>query len=307
VKRDCCPTRNHGSNCGGASAPKLLKIHLVTTDATPSNIDHLCRRRMSLFNLPEELRLEIWALAYFSEPPRLVCLRTRPHDESHKENMFCPRYSPTPRPTVVNICGEARAEAHYQARRAGHLVRLNHGPLFLAPTEEFYFRFETDILYLPLDDKHVKHFDDSPEVGLLRHFRRAVDCDTSPLRNIAITKVISSGYYDGSLMNCLREFPDVSRLVMMVPEDVWEDAAQKSMFVRAARRILRMYEFDIKLQSHVGRIARVNVEFAMLVRGELAYVPKEIWKDWSDVGYELSRRPERCDDMGRLYSDANSD
>jgi hypothetical protein len=258
---------------------------------------------MSMFSLPKELRLNIWALTYFSQPPRLVSLRTRPHDEK----TFCPRYSPTPPPTVVNICREARAEAHYQARKAGHLVRLDHGPLFVTSTEEFFFRFKTDILYLHLDEDHVKHFDDSPEVGLLRHFRHAVDCDTAPLQNVAITKVISSGYYDGSLMNCLREFPEISRLVMMVPEDVWQDDAQKSMFVRAALRILRMYEFDIRLQSHTGRSAQVNVDFATLVKGELAYVPKSIWRDWSDAGWELSQRPVRSDDTSRFYSIMNSD
>jgi hypothetical protein len=134
-----------------------------------------------------------------------------------------------------------------------------------------------------------------------------VDCNASSLRNVAVTKVISSGYYDGSLMNCLREFPDISRLVMMVPGEVWQDDAQKSMFVRASLRILRMYELDIRLQSHTGKVARVSVDFATLVRGELGYVPKEIWKDWSDAGWELSQRPIRSDDMSRFYSLANSD
>jgi hypothetical protein len=251
---------------------------------------------MSLFSLPKEVRLDIWALAYFSQPPRLVALRTKLHDETHDENTFCPRYSPSPAPKVVNICHEARAEAHYQARKAGHLIRLHDGPLSPVPqyTEEFYFRFAVDILYIPLEDERVKHFDDSPEVGLLSHFRRAVDCDTSLLRNVAITQVVSSGFYDGSLSNCLREFPTISRLIMMVPERVWQGQSPKSMFVRAALRILRMYQIDTYLPpGDMEGIAYVDVDFATLVDGELVFIPKENWLDWSEVSHELCRWSDR--------------
>jgi hypothetical protein len=306
VKRECYPTRGR-VHLQATTRVAHLHPHPYSACPTVSNIAYVSCGDMSMLSLPKELRLNIWALAYFSQPPRLVSLRTRLHDEAHDEETYCPRYSPTAAPTVVNTCREARAEAYYQARKAGHLVRLDHGPLFVASTVEFYFRFETDILFLPFNDGYVRHFDDSPEVGLLRHFRRAVDCNASSLRNVAVTKVISSGYYDGSLMNCLREFPDISRLVMMVPGEVWQDDAQKSMFVRASLRILRMYELDIRLQSHTGKVARVSVDFATLVRGELGYVPKEIWKDWSDAGWELSQRPIRSDDMSRFYSLANSD
>jgi hypothetical protein len=142
--------------------------------------------------LPTEIRLQIWSLAYFSEPPRLVALRTKPHDENHsEENTFCPRYSPSPAPAVVNICHEARAEARRQARTAGHIVRLHvrcQGSLRTECIEEFYFRFEIDISYLP-PDSHLAHFDDSAEVGILPHFRRAVDYDATVLQNMAITRV----------------------------------------------------------------------------------------------------------------------
>jgi hypothetical protein len=255
---------------------------------------------MSMFSIPKELRLNIWAIAYFAQPPRLVALRTEPHDETHDEDTFCPRYSPTPSPTVVNICHEARAEAYYQARKAGHLVRLHRERLFVAShelaryTEEFYFRFETDILYLPMEDEHSKHFDDSPEVGLLCHFRKAMNCDVSLLQNVAVTKVICSGFHDGSLSNCLREFPNISRIIMMLPEEVGENQKTKSLSVRGAFRILRIYEFDMKNRSGDSeRVVRVSVDFAILSKGGLALVPKETWKDWSDVGYELSRRPDR--------------
>jgi hypothetical protein len=105
---------------------------------------------MSISVLPKELRLMVWALAYFNEPPRLVALETKPHDEDHDEYHFCPRYSPSPAPTVVNICQESRAEARYQAIKAGHIVELPTG----VPghnSDKFYFRIDTDILLLQLE------------------------------------------------------------------------------------------------------------------------------------------------------------
>ncbi|KAF1911110.1 hypothetical protein BDU57DRAFT_552342 [Ampelomyces quisqualis] len=247
---------------------------------------------MALASLPKEIRLEIWSLAYFAQPPRLVALRTKSH-ERHYDNNFCPRYSPSPAPTVVNVCKEARAEAHYQARKAGHMVQLRHGPLTVAApeeaqfTEEFYFRFETDILYLPLEDINVKHFDDSPEVGFLRHFRAAVGCDPLQLRKIAVTKVIPSGYNDGSFSNVLRKFPHISHMFMMVPNGMWEDRQQKALLVGAARRIVRMYDIDMGRDIRdVTSPSKIQVDFAALVKGELALVPRAMWKDWSEQTYD---------------------
>jgi hypothetical protein len=246
---------------------------------------------MSLSCLPKEIRLQIWSLLYFSQPPRLVALRTMPHDQAHDEQTFCPRYSPTPAPTAVDICHESRAEACYQAHKAGHIVQLHQGQLGAASsglarfTEEFYFRFETDILYLPLEDVHVKHFDDSPEVGLLRHFRCSLNCDATLLRNIAITQVIKSGYRDGSLSNTLQEFPHLSQVVMVVPDDVQRSRSQKSLFVHATYRIMTMYRFDLGNQlGDNAKLAPIDVEFAVITKGKLKLVPKDIWKDWSDLG-----------------------
>ncbi|KAH7092943.1 hypothetical protein FB567DRAFT_159033 [Paraphoma chrysanthemicola] len=247
---------------------------------------------MSIARLPKELRLHIWSLAYFAEPPRLVALRTKPHNQDHDEQTFCPRYSPSPAPVVVNVCHEARTEASYQARKAGHIVCLQHGPSHrstlenLQSIEDFYFRFETDILYLPLEGAHVQHFDDSPEVGLLHHFGIA-DCDASRLRNIAIGKVIWSGYYDGSFSNTIRMFPKISRLIMMVPDEVMERDPSKPVFVRAARRLVTLYKFDMRHGSgDPNDIMSLDVEFARLVAGALAIVPKETWAGWSDLGCE---------------------
>jgi hypothetical protein len=247
---------------------------------------------MSLSSLPKEIRLQIWSLVYFAQSPRLVALRTKPHDEAHDENTFCPRYSPTPAPTAVNICHESRGEAYYLAHKAGHIIRLHRGRLFGVAsdkperfTEEFYFRFEIDILYLPLEDSHVKHFDDSPENGLLCHFRFSVDCDATLLRNIAVTQVIKSGYQDGSLSNTLQEFPHLARIFMIVPDDVQRNRDQKSVFVHAAHRIMTMYRFDMRKQLGDNvKLAPVDVDVAKIVKDRLEVVPKEIWKDWADLG-----------------------
>jgi hypothetical protein len=247
---------------------------------------------MSLFCLPKELRLQIWSMVYLAQPPRLVALRTKSHDEAHNEDTFCPRYSPTPAPIAVYICHESRAEASYQARKAGHMVRLHQGHCGVASNEppgfreEFYFRFETDILYLPLEDAGVEHFDDSPEVGLLRHFRVSVGCDAALLRNVAVTQVISSGMRDGSLSNTLREFPRLSRIIMVVPGDIERSHSQKSLFVKAACRIMALYKFDTGpddwLDSGYDSKSGTQVlELAVVTKGQLDIISKDIWINWS--------------------------
>lgn len=245
-----------------------------------------------MLSLPKELRLQIWSLAYFSQAPRLVALRTRPHDENHGEEIICPRYSPSPAPTVANICHEARFEAYHLARKAGHLVRLPHAPRFATskdddPVEEFFFRFEIDIIYLSLEDAYIRHFDDSPDAGLLRHFRSAIDCNTSLLRNIAITQVISSGLYDGSLSNTLKDFPNVKRMIMMMPKGLYDQCrSERAKFIRAGYRIVKMYELDMKIQSQdASRIVKVDMDVATLFGCNLAIGPLAMWRDWTTIHF----------------------
>ena len=240
---------------------------------------------MSISVLPKELRLQIWNLVYFSQSQRLVQIATRPHDEEHGEDVFCPRYSPSPAPIVVNICRESRAEARYQALKAGHVVTMP-SELETAPGTEFYFRFDTDILFLPLDGANVKHYDDSPEVGLLAHFRKASGCTPTLLQNIAVTNVVSFGYFDGSLSNVLCEFPNISRMIMMIMEDIWDDKNKKETFIHAALRIALMYRFDMeKRASNLGRIPdtlHLIPEIASLdSKNGLQIVPIEVWDGWT--------------------------
>jgi hypothetical protein len=240
---------------------------------------------MSISLLPKEIRLQIWALAYYNEPPRLVALETKPHDENHDEMHFCPRYSPSPAPTVVNICHESREEARYQAMKANHIVEL---PSDIPGTGrgEFHFRIDTDILLLQLEGKRVKHYDDSPEIGLLAHFRRATGCNPQELQKVAVTKIILNGFRDGSLSNVLRDFPKISHMVMMLTEDIWEDDLEKELFVRAAARIVRMYKIDLMNQAtSQGKTFKphpFNVDFAKLRHGQLDIVSKEVWSERSD-------------------------
>ncbi|KAH8730900.1 hypothetical protein GQ44DRAFT_605759 [Phaeosphaeriaceae sp. PMI808] len=255
---------------------------------------------MSFSGLPKEIRLQIWELVYFSQSPRLVTLRTKKHNREHDKKLFCPRYSPSPAPTVVNICHEARAEAFFQARRAGHIIRLLHDPIQVPSQEpihlpdDFYFRFETDIFYLALDDDHVDHLDDSPEMGFLAHLRWAAQGDTTRLRNVALTRVIDSGYHDGSVPNNLRDFPAISSMFMVGRDvDLGVSLSMKQLFVYAARRIVALYRYDVKdhrsqetvraSESGVGRVS-IEVEFVKIEKGELEIVPKQTWKTWSKLG-----------------------
>lgn len=244
---------------------------------------------MPLSKLPKELRLQIWALAYLNEPPRLVALETKPHDEGHDEDHFCPRHCPSPAPTMVNLCQESRAEARYQAVRTNHIIKL---PTSLpgVSCNDFYFRVDTDILLIQLEGLRVKHFDDSPEVGLLAHFHAATGCYPELLQNVAVTKVILNGFRDGSLSNVLRQFPKISRMTMMLTEDVWNNDMEKELSVRAAARIVRMYKLD--LMNHARNLGETfkahpfDVDFARLRDGRLDIVPKEVWREWSDGGDE---------------------
>lgn len=242
---------------------------------------------MSIFSLPKELRLQIWSLAYFNEPPRLVTLRTKPHDEHHTENIFCPRCSPNAPPMVVNICRESRAEAEYEARRNAHLISLPspHDP----QSEAFYFRLDTDILFIDLEHGINKHFDDSPDAGLLAHFLEAEGCDASLLRKIAITQIVHVAFIDGALSNCLRDFPNIEYLVMVINPKDMRTGQEKERFVLAARRIVTQYRLDMRIRAkargevYVHDERRLDLDFAIRNGKDLDVLDKSIWEDWGEL------------------------
>lgn len=102
--------------------------------------------------LPTEIRLLIWRMCYEDQPPRLVELRTNEHPNCDDHEAWCPRHSPSPAPTVVNICREARDEARKMAREAGHLLRTFVDPLH--PSVDIYFNFEKDTLFVANEKEH---------------------------------------------------------------------------------------------------------------------------------------------------------
>jgi hypothetical protein len=292
-----------------STLPQTYHIWKVSQSNTPHRSPQSPNyTTMSIFDLPKELRLQIWSLSYLSHPPRLVTLRTLPHNEHHPESDFCPRYSPTPAPTVVNICREARAEAEYEARRRGDLISL---PSRLGPASqavacagpEFYFRLDTDILFIDLESGG-KHFDDSPESGLLAHFLAASPCDASTLRKIAITQVVRVAFIDGALSNCLRDFPAIEYLVLVLGSgDMWT-VQEKERFVLAARRIVTQYRLDMRIRAkargevYVHDEKGLDLDFAVRKGRGLDVLDKSVWEDWGDLQKEWWR-----EDVPQRYID----
>lgn len=243
---------------------------------------------MSIFSLlPKEIRLHIYSFAYFSEPPRLVTLRTKTHDDQHAEDVFCPRHSPSAAPVVTNICHEARAEAERLARRARDLICLP-SPLDAKP-EEFYFRLDTDILYLDLEHGNDKHFDDSPDAGLLAHFLEAEGCDATLLKKIAITQIVRVAFVDGALSNCLRDFPNIEHLIMVVDPKDMRTPQEKERFVFAARRIITQYRLDMRIRAkargevYVHGERSLDLDFAVKSGRSLEMMSKSVWTDWAEL------------------------
>ena len=255
-----------------------------------------------MFNLPKEIRLQIWSLVYSNEPPRLVTLRTKLHDEQHAEDVFCPRYSIAPSPTAVNICRESRLEAEYHAKRAGQLIFL---PSSLdASQDEFYFRPDLDILFINLKHGINKHFDDSPDCGLLAHFRNAVGGDTMLLKKIAITQIVRVAFVDGALSNCLRDFPNIDHLIMVVDTRDMRSVQEKERFVLAARRIVTQYRLDMRIRAKVkGKVyvhgeRSLDLDFAIQKGRDLELLKKELWSEWSELEKEWWR-----EDVPQRYID----
>ncbi|KAF3006557.1 hypothetical protein E8E13_006250 [Curvularia kusanoi] len=242
---------------------------------------------MSISNLPKEIRLRIWELAYLNEPPRLVTLQTKWHDDQHGEDVFCPRHSPSPAPAVTNICQEARAEARFRARRAKDLICLP-SPLDPNP-ERFYFRLDVDILYLDLEHGSDKHFDDSPDAGLLAHFLDADGCDATLLKKVAITQIVRVAFVDGALSNCLRDFPNIELIVMVVDPKDMRTPQEKERFVFAARRIITQYRLDMRISAkargevYVHGERHLNLDFAIKKGKTLEVLDKSVWQNWAEL------------------------
>lgn len=256
----------------------VIAPHLQLSPKTPP---------MLIFDLPKEIRLQVWSLVYFDEQPRLVTLRTKPHDDQHAEEDHCPRHSPSPAPIVTAICREARTEARFQAQKDNALVRLP-SPLDPDP-EEFYFRLDKDILYINLGHENDKHLDDSPDEGLLAHFLLAEGCNAALLKKIAITQIVHVAFVDGALSNCLRDFPNIEHLIMAFdPPDLSTDM-MKTRFVLAARRIVTQYRLDMRMRAkangevYVHDDRRLDLDFAIKKGNGLEVLSKSVWAGWAEL------------------------
>lgn len=73
-------------------------------------------------HLSLEIRLQVWNYFYSLQAPRIVEVGTRCQPHYEHEHAWCPRFSPSPRPVIFNICHEAREITRQLARRAGQLL-----------------------------------------------------------------------------------------------------------------------------------------------------------------------------------------
>ncbi|PQE12529.1 hypothetical protein CJF30_00002395 [Rutstroemia sp. NJR-2017a BBW] len=114
------------------------------SDEVPALATADSHKVMGWSSLSLELRLAIWGFLYFTTPARIVEVQTAEHDHSnHPYYLWCPRYSPSPAPLVVNVCREARDEARKLARLAGHLLFPGNS------SHDIYFNPAIDTLYIP--------------------------------------------------------------------------------------------------------------------------------------------------------------
>jgi hypothetical protein len=118
-------------------------------DGVPALAAADCHKVVGWSSLSLEIRLAIWGLVYFTTPARIVEVQTAEHDHySQPHDIWCPRYSPSPVPPVVNVCREARDEARRLARLSGHLLF----PETSSP--DIYFNPAIDTLYIPNDKNY---------------------------------------------------------------------------------------------------------------------------------------------------------
>ncbi|CAI6318115.1 unnamed protein product [Periconia digitata] len=114
-----------------------ISSHLIPKSNMPT--------KSSIFFLPKDIRLQIWALAYHNEEPRTVALSTDPHRLP----------SPSPAPTMYNLCHESREETRFQASLSNSLISLqqpnpntNTNSSSPLPHLEVVFRYGVDRLLI---------------------------------------------------------------------------------------------------------------------------------------------------------------
>jgi hypothetical protein len=193
-------------------------------------------------SLPVELRLKIWAFCYTLQTPRIVEVRTHPNpDHSRRttrrrsrkiksgntsrsgsgsvpgpgngdedaDQSYPVRFSPTPQPTLFNICHESRAAAHSEALKTHHL-HFN---------KTIIFNPATDILYLPTEASPIPAI--RAPTGTWTQFKKELLAPdggrASQLRFLALDLERYGNQFNP--MRCaIADFPALHELLFVVPE-----------------------------------------------------------------------------------------
>lgn len=139
-------------------------------------------------NLAVELRLKIWSYAFINRAPQIVAVSTLKHDcADHKHIGWCPRYSSSPPPAVVNVCHESRQIAYEEAVKIGQLHFIPESNQAIESTTKppgIIFNPNADILYIPSRDTSFSLFTDLAPASILLQVRRTPALH--PLRSLAV-------------------------------------------------------------------------------------------------------------------------
>ncbi|TVY81236.1 hypothetical protein LSUE1_G006098 [Lachnellula suecica] len=159
--------------------------------------------------IPLEIRHQIWCWAYISQEPRIVEVRTLEHNHYLLPHpRWCPRYSPSPAPHVVNICRESRDVAQRIAKKAGHLIFDT-----VSEAPKIYFDPDVDTLYVHNEKDYW--IGDWGSEGILTELRNSDQ--GSRLRFLAIDlEPLTRATTPDSLHGDLLGFPKVEKIIFVV-------------------------------------------------------------------------------------------
>jgi hypothetical protein len=152
----------------------------------------------------------IWRLAYALQGPRLVEIQTLQRDRRKYSHNSCRRHSPSPRPTIVNVCREAREEARREAQKAGHLLFAT-----TPDAADIYFNPAIDTLYTRNEKEYwIRVWGPG---GILTQYTK--DHQPERLRHLAIEfDANASELARNTLFNALKHFRCLEDITFVVKE-----------------------------------------------------------------------------------------
>ncbi|KAG4432800.1 hypothetical protein IFR05_011711 [Cadophora sp. M221] len=199
-------------------------------------------------SLSLELRQTIWAFVYTTQDARVVEVRTATHAHYDQPHDWCPRSSPSPRPTIINTCHESRRIGHEMALRAGHLIfrgNLTQNTCsctftctctYDAYASDIYFNPNIDTLYVR-NEKEYWIRDWGPE-GILTQLWTLYHPDQ--LRFLAIEiEPLTRATTRWSLDVDLFHFPNIEEIMFVVKEDNEESQELLRILNRARQGVMR--------------------------------------------------------------------